>query len=380
MEQFYTYREIRQQPDVWLKEYASILSRKDEIVKFIRRYLEDGYEIYFTGAGYGKAATSAYIGDALAFAFAGTVFSDCRSVPTTDIVTDYRTFFPEGKKVLLISFARSGNSPESIGAVKIANKVATGIAHIFITCNAEGELARMASGSPENTLLVLLPPETNDVSLAMTSSFSTMVMSCLMLAEMDSADSVGEKVAAVSRLTAAAMDKYEGVLREIAKRPFKRAVFLGSGFLKGIAEESHLKLQELTDGDVMCTFDSFLGFRHGPKAVVREEPLLVYLLSDDPYTRQYEIDLIRQIDGNNRAVAQVLVSADDVQIDGVEFDARIVLNEEKAELGNYGYVPYVFVAQMLGCFKSVDLGLSPDAPSKSGNIHRVVKGVTIYDI
>ena len=316
----------------------------------------------------------------MAFAFAGTVFSDCRSVPTTDIVTDYRTFFPEGKKVLLISFARSGNSPESIGAVKIANKVATGIAHIFITCNAEGELARMASGSPENTLLVLLPPETNDVSLAMTSSFSTMVMSCLMLAEMDSADSVGEKVAAVSRLTAAAMDKYEGVLREIAKRPFKRAVFLGSGFLKGIAEESHLKLQELTDGDVMCTFDSFLGFRHGPKAVVREGPLLVYLLSDDPYTRQYEIDLIRQIDGNNRAVAQVLVSADDVQIDGVEFDARIVLNEEKAELGNYGYVPYVFVAQMLGCFKSVDLGLSPDAPSKSGNIHRVVKGVTIYDI
>ncbi len=375
MEQFYTYREIRQQPDVWLKEYASILSRKDEIVKFIRRYLEDGYEIYFTGAG-----TSAYIGDALAFAFAGTVFSDCRSVPTTDIVTDYRTFFPEGKKVLLISFARSGNSPESIGAVKIANKVATGIAHVFITCNAEGELARMASGSPENTLLVLLPPETNDVSLAMTSSFSTMVMSCLMLAEMDSADSVGEKVAAVSRLTAAAMDRYEGVLREIAQRPFKRAVFLGSGFLKGIAEESHLKLQELTDGDVMCTFDSFLGFRHGPKAVVREEPLLVYLLSDDPYTRQYEIDLIRQIDGNNRAVAQVLVSADDVQIDGVEFDARIVLNEEKAELGNYGYVPYVFVAQMLGCFKSVDLGLSPDAPSKSGNIHRVVKGVTIYDI
>ena len=157
-------------------------------------------------------------------------------------------------------------------------------------------------------------------------------------------------------------------------------MFLGSGFLKGIAEESHLKLQELTDGDVMCTFDSFLGFRHGPKAVVREGPLLVYLLSDDPYTRQYEIDLIRQIDGNNRAVAQVLVSADDVQIDGVEFDARIVPNEEKAELGNYGYVPYVFVAQMLGCFKSVDLGLSPDAPSKSGNIHRVVKGVTIYDI
>ena len=47
--------------------------------------------------------------------------------------------------------------------------------------------------------------------------------------------------------------------------------------------------------------------------------------------------------------------------------------------GCYGGVAYVFVAQLLGFFKSLDCGLTPDAPSVSGNISRVVEGVTLYD-
>lgn len=376
LNQYCTYREIRQQPGMWCSEFERILEHKDRIAAFTDRYVNDGYEIYFTGAG-----TSAYIGDALAFAFHETMFRNCRAVATTDIVTDYKAFFTKGRKVLLVSFARSGNSPESVGAVNIANRVAGGnIAHIFITCNEDGELAKMAEANPENTLLVLLPPETNDRSLAMTSSFSTMAMSCLMLSDIHNLDKAGIQVRNAAEITAAAMDRYEGVLKEIASRKFNRAVFLGSGVLKGIAEESHLKLQELTDGDVMCTFDSFLGFRHGPKAVVKEDTLLVYLLSGDPYTRRYELDLINQINENNSVVAQILVSMDDIDIEGIEFDAKIILNPDGRDAGKYSSVPYVFAAQMLGCFKSIDMGLSPDSPSKSGNIHRVVKGVTIYEI
>ncbi|MEF2791286.1 MAG: hypothetical protein U0N09_00870, partial [Alistipes dispar] len=155
-----------------------------------------------------------------------------------------------------------------------------------------------------------------------------------------------------------------------------RAVFLGSGALKGIAEESHLKLQELTDGGVMCGFDSFLGFRHGPKAVVKEDSLLVYLVSRDPAVRRYEEDLIRQIDANNRTAAVVAVSAEPYAVGGVSFDLNVVLGG--GDTGVYGCIPYVFTAQLLGYYKSLDRGLNPDSPSVSGNIHRVVEGVTIY--
>ena len=176
------------------------------------------------------------------------------------------------------------------------------------------------------------------------------------------------------------MDKFEAAIEAVAAKDFHRAVFLGSGPLKGIAEESHLKLQELTDGAVMCTFDSFLGFRHGPKAVVKNDALLVYLLSDDLHVRKYEIDLIRQINAGNKVTAQVLVASAPVKIEGIEFDAEIIMNPDSLNTDVYGNVAYVFAAQMLGCFKSIASGLSPDSPSRSGNIHRVVEGVTIYDI
>lgn len=373
-ENYYTYKEIRQQPDTWVKEYDNILSSKDSICAFLSRYAGNGYEVIFTGAG-----TSAYIGDMLAFLFHDLKFSSYRAVPTTDIVTHCASFLYPGKKVLLVSFARSGNSPESVAAVNLVNKSGAEVAHIFITCNAEGHLAKIASGS-DNTLLLLLPPETDDVSLAMTSSFSTMAMACLMAFNAGGIEAHKEYVANAAGTLRAAMEKYEAAIEAVAAKDFHRAVFLGSGALKGIAEESHLKLQELTDGAVMCTFDSFLGFRHGPKAVVKNDALLVYLLSDDLHVRKYEIDLIRQINAGNKVAAQILVASEPVKIEGIDFDAEIIINPDSLPTGDYGNVSYVFVAQMLGCFKSIAYGLSPDAPSKSGNIHRVVEGVTIYDI
>lgn len=372
--QYYTYREIKQQPDTWTKEYGNILSEKERISGFISRYADSGYEVIFTGAG-----TSAYIGDMLAFLYKDLKFVSYRAVPTTDIVTHCGSFFYPGKKILLVSFARSGNSPESVAAVNLANKSGAEVAHIFITCNAEGHLAKIA-GQSDNTLLLLLPPETDDKSLAMTSSFSTMAMACLMAFRADDIENQKEAVYNAAETLRVSMDKFEAALEAVAAKDFHRAVFLGSGPLKGIAEESHLKLQELTDGAVMCTFDSFLGFRHGPKAVVKNDALLVYLLSDDLHVRKYEIDLIRQINAGNKVTAQVLVASTPVKIEGIEFDAEIIMNPDSLDTDVYGNVAYVFAAQMLGCFKSIASGLSPDSPSRSGNIHRVVEGVTIYDI
>lgn len=367
----YTYAENMQQPRVWKQQYDRIAARRQEIETFVRSHIERGYRVLFTGAG-----TSAYIGDALVPAVAGSLFEGAAAVPTTDIITHPASWFTPGRNVLLVSFARSGNSPESLGAIKLADRLGgERVAHIFITCNAEGRLARIAAAH-RDSLLLLLPAETDDRSLAMTSSFSTMLLTALLVSRIDRIGGDAAAVECLANQTARALETYDSRIAAVARRNFSRAVFLGSGALKGIAEESHLKLQELTDGGVMCGFDSFLGFRHGPKAVVKEDSLLVYLVSRDPAVRRYEEDLIRQIDANNRTAAVVAVSAEPYAVGGVSFDLNVVLGG--GDTGVYGCIPYVFTAQLLGYYKSLDRGLNPDSPSVSGNIHRVVEGVTIY--
>lgn len=356
---------------MWQREFDRIKADRKQIETFVSRYIDGGYEVIFTGAG-----TSAYIGDVLEVAVADTIFRGARSVATTDLITHPTAYFSPEKKVLLISFARSGNSPESMGAVTLADSICgDNIAHIFITCNEKGRLAQIAGR--ENCLLLLLPPETDDKSLAMTSSFSTMLLTALLLANIRDLEAQEAPIRSLVAHASGVLEKYDSAICGIAARDFSRAIFLGSGELKGIAEESHLKLQELTDGGVVCSFDSFLGFRHGPKAVVNGQSLLVYLLSGDPAVARYEADLIRQINSNNHVVAMVAVSPGPVGIPGVDFDLNVVLGDASAQ-GIYRCIPYVFAAQLLGYYKSLARGLDPDAPSVSGNISRVVEGVTIY--
>ena len=174
------------------------------------------------------------------------------------------------------------------------------------------------------------------------------------------------------------LSTYAPIIREIMKREFSRVVFLGSGELKGIAEESRLKLQELTDGKIVCQFDSFLGFRHGPKAIINKETVLVYLFSGDEHIRRYETDLVKQINTNNKVTAQIIVSETPVKTTGIKSDLEVIFGEGDSP-SIYDCIPYVIVAQLMGFYKSLEIGLNPDTPSVSGNISRIVEGVILYD-
>lgn len=366
----YTYKEIMQQPSVWREACAMVLSRKEEIASFIKSHTSEGYKVILTGAG-----TSAYIGDALEHMLIGTALDGARALATTDILTAPQRYFTSEDKVLLVSFARSGNSPESIGAIKAVEKTAGKTAHLFITCNAEGQLALRKDG---DILTLLLPPATNDLSLAMTSSYSTMFLVCALVANIDNVEKDSEYLETVATCCENALAQYEPAIRVMAGRDFKRAVFLGSGPLKGVAEESRLKLQELTDGTVMCCFDSFLGFRHGPKAVVNSDTLMVYLVSDSADVLRYEKDLIGQVKSNNNLRGSIAVCQNAGGLDASQFDLVVNIGIPSSVPDIYKSVSYVIAAQLLGFFKSIDLGLCPDAPSVSGNISRVVEGVTLY--
>ena len=365
---FNTHKEILQQPRVWCETYDLVLSMKEEIKAFTDKYLSDGYQIILTGAG-----SSAYVGNALECALSATRFRGARSIPTTEILSCPGLYFNASSKVLLISFARSGDSPESIGAVKAVEQTAGKAAHIFVTCNAAGELAGMKQ---DNILCVVLPPATNDLSLAMTSSCTSMLLACSMIAMIHEIEAQKEYIDILADRVQKGLERYEGAIKDIAEKSFKRAAFLGSGSLKGISEESRLKLQELTDGNVMCAFDSFLGFRHGPKAIINKETLIVYLVSPNPDVRRYELDLMRTIRKQGRFAATVTVCQQSVECPDTELMIDLNLPEGFPDI--YGCVSYLFVAQLLGYYKSISFGLSPDSPSADGNISRVVEGVTLY--
>lgn len=369
--QFFTYKEIMQQPKMWLKVYELVLQQRVGIESFISQYTDRNYQIIYTGAG-----TSAYIGNILEIVLSESNFRGARSVSTTDLITNHHAYINENQPVLLISFARSGNSPESAGAIKIVNSHCKHTAHIYITCNKEGELAKNAD--KENTLLLLLPPETNDLGLAMTSSFSSMLLTALLVANIQHIDTQLPYIQSLTLKAQKVLSTYAPIIREIMKREFSRVVFLGSGELKGIAEESRLKLQELTDGKIICQFDSFLGFRHGPKAIINKETVLVYLFSGDEHIRRYETDLVKQINTNNKVTAQIIVSETPVKTTGIKSDLEVIFSEGDSP-SIYDCIPYVIVAQLMGFYKSLEIGLNPDTPSVSGNISRIVEGVILYD-
>lgn len=365
-----TYREIFHQPEMWRQTYNIISERKKDISDFLSSYYNNDVTVIFTGAG-----TSSFVGNILLYLMADYGVSDFKSVATTDITTHADSVFLKDKKYILVSLARSGNSPESIAAVDIADSICgDNIAHIYITCNAEGALAKREAKS--NVLSLILPEATNDKGLAMTSSFSSMLLSAMLVFDVKNLDENRSQVEKLSKKAEYMLNTYAGDIQKVASLDFERAVFLGSGEKKGIGEECHLKLQELTDGQVICLFDSFLGFRHGPKAALNEKTLIVYLFADEEKVLRYERDLVVQINQQIKPAGQIYVAEKKIEQTDINFDLEMV--PETYDKTNLDVILYVLVGQLLGLFKNVDLNLDPDNPSASGKIARVVEGVTIY--
>ena len=368
----HTIREIDHQPKMWRETFGVVSANKAGIVDFFTANgIGKDTRIVLTGAG-----TSAFVADTAACLFIQDGFGQARSVATTDIVSAPRSFLSPDDK-LFVSFARSGNSPESVAAYRIARKFCKGARHLIITCNPDGCLAREAD--PNDDFVVVLPDGTNDRSLAMTSSFTSMLIACLLCKNIDTLEAEQARLEAAAAFASRILeDDVTEALQKTTEKNICRAVFLGSGPLKGIACESHLKLQELTDGQIMCSFDSFMGLRHGPKAVVNERTLVVYLLSDDPYTRRYELDLIEQVARENRPASQIIVSLTPSGVKDVDLEINAPA-PTLAGAGDYQYVPFVLAGQLLGYFFSLAKGLDPDKPSVRGTISRVVSGVKIYE-
>jgi tagatose-6-phosphate ketose/aldose isomerase len=370
----HTAKEICQQPEVWEKIFKEVYQRQGSITSFLSKALVEASRIILTGAG-----TSAYIGTSLTGVFERTSGITSQAISTADLVTHPRDYFTVGGPLLMVSFARSGNSPESVAAAVLADELCQECYHLVVTCNSEGDLARYTPKDPERKFVFILPEEANDQGLAMTSSYTGMLLSGLLIAEIHNIQNNKRVVSTLATYGRKIIDYCADELADIAKNEFTRAVFLGSGPLFGTARESHLKLQELTDGRIICKEDSFLGFRHGPKAVIDGSTLVCYIFSNSGYVSKYEKDLVYSMKKGNRPLVEIGIM--ETVLPDLSLDHSFHLSENGSALEEeYLAVCSVLPAQILGFFKSLQLGLCPDTPSETGAITRVVEGVQIYDL
>jgi tagatose-6-phosphate ketose/aldose isomerase len=367
----FTAEEITNQACTWQKVYRKLKAEFPQLSSFLDSIQnKQDVQIVLTGAG-----SSAYIGDVVSGVWRRHLYRPVRAVPTTDLVTHFAENIITTKPLLLISFARSGNSPESKAVIDIADKKCSEAWHLIITCNPKGKLAELKE--KENTYVFLLPSKAEDQGLAMTNSFTSMTLAAALIPRLLSKknnlkDQINNLVAYGQKI----IDKYASIFLEIAQRDFNRVVFLGSGPLGGIAKESHLKVQELTDGRIIGKFDSFLGFRHGPKAIINDQTLLVYLFSNKKQAFRYERDLVNQIADHDINLTTLGIAKTKDIPSAIDF--KIPLNGRENLEEGFWAILCALPAQIIGFYKSLLLGLNPDNPSTSGTISRVVKGVTIY--
>ena len=374
----YTPQEIFQQPNTWWRSYEKLMQLAPELESILERAgvfneLHERPTVFLIGAG-----TSDYVGRTVATLLRRSWQCEVWAVPSTDLLTNFDDLVIAGKSYVWVSFSRSGNSSEGVALLESALSRHPEIHHIVVCCNGEGRMARLVSGRG-NICRVILDDQVNDRGLAMTSSFSNMVIAGQCLAHLRPLSRYGstlnELVIAGRTFLPAATELAEQVVNE----GFSKICFLGSGALHGVAVESALKVIELTAGSIVTFSESFLGSRHGPLSAIDEETLVVGFVSGDVRRRSYELDLLEEIRDKNLAKNILLVAPQVMpEVQKRLANIGVVLSIEINAADCYRPPVDVFIGQLLGLFSSMTLGLKPDAPSPRGAISRVVTQVRIY--
>lgn len=367
----WTAREIEQQPESWIRTQELLRQHAAPIAGFLAPLLaRPEMRVILTGAG-----SSAFIGECLAPLLMPKLDRRVEAIATTDLLSGPRQYFQRDVPTLLVSFGRSGSSPESVAVVDLAERLLRECYQLVFTCNGQGTLYQRCR-ERRNSLAILLPPETHDQSFAMTSSFTAMMLAASLVFQGLEGDAAG--VARIARGAREALERHSATLQQLAAESYSRVVYLGSNGFKGLAREAALKLLELTDGKVIGAFDSPLGFRHGPKTIVTGDTLLFVFVSNDPYTRGYDLDLLRELRSDALAGRVIAVTAQvhDAVTQGEHLHVPHLADAPDGDL----YFPYIVYGQLYAFHRSLSVGNTPDQPSNSGTVSRVVSGVTIHTL
>lgn len=361
-----TAAEIAQQPAIWQALATELGAQRDCIDQFVGDWLgRPDCRVILTGAG-----SSAYIGELAAAAQGNAWPARVQAVASTSLLTHPELYLRGEQPTLLLSFARSGNSPESLAAVELLRSRVATPRFVNITCNPDGALLR-DNRDRADTLNLLMPAGSCDRGFAMTSSFSAMLLAALALLEQGGWERRLQRIRQLAELAAPALADWGPAMAALAARPFERVVYLGSGPLEALAREAALKVLELTGGRVLALADTPMGFRHGPKSVLDPATLVLLFGSGAAVARRYEQDLLDEL-RRDRIAAEVLSI-------GPGDSADLAAGAVPAALPDGWLAPlWLLAAQQFALYKSAALGLTPDNPFPDGTVNRVVRGVTIH--
>jgi len=345
-----TPREIFQQPLLW----PTTLARVRDAMESLRLNRFQQARVLLTGAG-----SSAHAASAVAVAWPGAL-----AVPTTDLLVDAERYLL-GVDVV-ISLARSGDSPESTAVVERIRAFRSDILQLAILCNEENALSK--SGLDGR---IFLDPRTNDRSLVMTSAFSNLALAGLCLAQPEAMPSIVKEASDHACVLLPEIDKR---CRCAADQIRDRVVVLFSSPLFGWARESGLKVLEMTAGRFPTITETYLVLRHGPMSFVKTDTFVLCLLSNDPLRRRYEVDLIREL--RSKKLGYLVGITEQGEADGLfqETIPAVIPHAPDALRTPYEIV----IPQLLGYHLSVRMGINPDNPSPDGIINRVVQGFRIH--
>ncbi|MGR4894444.1 SIS domain-containing protein [Stenotrophomonas sp. LARHCG68] len=361
-----TAAEIAQQPLLWEALAHDLSEHAPRLQAFLGERLDDPRQrVLFTGAG-----SSGFIAEMVADTLNAQWPAEIRAVHTTSLLTHPALYLQRDRPTLLVSFGRSGSSPESVAAVERVRADVDDARFLDITCNADGELARRGAGRAD-TCTLLMPPASCDRAFAMTSSLSCMLLAALASFDRASWNARIQHLAQVAALARQGIADWDAAVATLAQQPFSRVIYLGSGPHEALAREAALKVLELTAGRVLALANTPLGFRHGPKSTLNGETLVVVFRSVQPLARRYEQDLLEELRADG--VAGKVLSI------GPQLDAGDDYTLPVPALPDSWLAPvWLPFAQLYALQRSAALGLTPDNPFPDGTVNRVVKGVTIH--
>ena len=374
----HTPREIFQQPDTWAVTYKICGTQKAELSAVLRqagvgRGSTSSPTVYLVGAG-----TSDYTGRALAPLLRRAWGCDVWPLPSTTLLTEFEEFHRAGREYLWISFSRSGESPEGVALLDRALGRYPQIRHLVVTCNPQARMAQLCARYPDRAFALVLDDAVNDRGLAMTSSFSNMLLAGQCIAHLDDFPQFGDVVSQLSEAGGNFLPMAGEAASEATALGCTRACFVGSGALRAVADESTLKVVELSAGKITTLAETPLGLRHGPMSSVNDQTIFVAFLSSEPRRRGYEVDLLREINRKRLGKVRLVVSANDCSDVATLADSCLPLGLKPGFDDHHRPVLDVILGQSLGLFASMRNGLMPDQPSPDGTITRVVQPIQLY--
>ena len=364
----HTAEEIAQQPSMWTALAGVLDTARVRLDAFLGDRLRDpGQLVILTGAG-----SSGFIAEMVADQINAQWPAEVRAVHTTSLLTHPALYLRRERPTLLVSFGRSGSSPESVAVVELVRDQVADARFLDITCNAEGELAKRGQGRSD-TLSLLMPAASCDRAFAMTSSLSCMLLAALSVFDRAPWPQRVQRLLDLAGDGERALQGWDAAVGRLAQAAYTRVIYLGSGPLEALAREAALKVLELTGGRVLALANTPLGFRHGPKSTLNGDTLVVMLRSAQALSRRYEQDLLDELRGDGIAARVISVGPDGND----RADGDFVL--AAPALPDPWLAPlWLLMPQCYALQRSAALGMTPDNPFPDGTVNRVVQGVTIH--